>query len=464
MTLTRLTAFSLPSFQFCGLVAVLLALFLMGGSSRFDVQSLAILNPITVFCCGVALLTFGKEHWNDKKFWLLGFAFLFLLVAFYLVPFPEGRGAISQEGVSLAALRDKANLPNASTVLSIMPSATWQSLFSLFAPLAIFLLGMQLTRDELTMTLPVVILIGSVSGVIGVLQLAGSPEGPLYLYRITNNGSAVGLFANRNHAAVLLACIFPILAVFATGSGGTGSRGSPMRRLTAMAIAMLIVPLILVTGSRAGLLAGILGMIGGVLLYRSQISSNNLQKKDPSGSYIVAASVMLCLVFATIYFSRAEAIDRLFVDANTANSRADFWAYSLNLFWKYVPFGFGPGSFVPAFQNEEPIAMLSQRYLNTAHNDWFEVALTFGVPGILLMLSGVVYYVRRSLLLWFRMDGRRSAVALGRMASVIIAILGIASMSDYPLRTPAMMGLAALVLLWFAEARREPKVTADNPR
>jgi hypothetical protein len=56
-----------------------------------------------------------------------------------------------------------------------------------------------------------------------------------------------------------------------------------------------------------------------------------------------------------------------------------------------------------------------------------------------------------------RMDGARSAVALGRMASIVIAILGIASMSDYPLRTPAMAGFAALVLVWFGHARQVPK-------
>lgn len=416
-----------------------------------------------VLCCGVASLTFRREHWRDKKFWLVGFALLFLLVAFYLVPFPAALSAMSQGGVSLADLRDNANLPNTSTVLSIMPTASWQSLFSLFAPLAVFMFAMQLTRDELILTLPIVTFIGAVSGVIGVLQLAGSTEGSLYLYRITNHGSAVGLFANRNHSAVLLACLFPILAVFATRSRGSRSGGSNMKQLMAISVAILLVPLILVTGSRAGLLTGIIGMMGGALLYGSQLSNNNLQKNDRSRTFILAASVMLCLVFATIYFSRAEAIDRLFADASTANYRAEFWTSSINLFWKYFPFGFGPGSFVPAFQNEEPIALLNQSYLNRLHNDWLETGLTFGVPGILIMLSGVVYYVRRSLLLWFRMDGRRSAVVLGRMASIIIAILGIASMSDYPLRTPAMMGLAALVLLWFAEARREPNDSADNP-
>ena len=50
------------------------------------------------------------------------------------------------------------------------------------------------------------------------------------------------------------------------------------------------------------------------------------------------------------------------------------------------------------------------------------------------------------------MDNQRWAVALGRMASIVIAILALASVSDYPLRTPAMAGFGALVLVWFAHA------------
>ncbi len=207
--------------------------------------------------------------------------------------------------------------------------------------------------------IPIVIFIGAVSGIIGVLQIAGSNEGSLYLYRITNNGSAVGLFANRNHAAVLLACLFPILAVFAKRSRGTRTGGRNMQQLIAASVAILLVPLILVTGSRIGLLTGIIGMIGGALLYGSQ-STGNMQKKDWSWTFILLATGLLCLVFATIYFSRAVAIDRLFADASAANSRADFWTASLDLFWKYFPFGFGPGSFAPAFQNDEPTALLSQ--------------------------------------------------------------------------------------------------------
>ena len=158
----------------------------------------------------------------------------------------------------------------------------------------------------------------------------------------------------------------------------------------------------------------------------------------------------------TVYFSRAESLERFFIDPELVNGRTEFWLAGLPLFWKFFPLGFGPGNFVPVFQVVEPIDMLSSVYLNRLHNDWLETALAFGVPGCIFILAGMVYFLRRSFILWLRMDGRRSSVAMSRMASIVIAILAMASISDYPLRTPAMAGFAALALVWFAHARRDP--------
>ena len=460
--LTKIDRSALPTHQFWGLLVALAGLFSMGGSSRADVQSLAVLNPAMILCCGVALVTLKQEHWRDKKWFLASFALVFLLVVFYLAPLPSQLDKFSQGAGEVAAIRAAANAPNASQTLAIAPAAVWQPFFFLFAPLAVFLFAIQLNRDYLRLTLPIIILAGAISGIIGVLQLADSANGPLYLYRITNNGSAVGLFANRNHAAVFLACLFPMLAVFAARSLATNRGGWSIQRPLAIAVAIILIPLILVTGSRSGMLVAIVGLIGSLLLYNLYVPTHGRPEKSKSLAPILAASVLACLVFATIYFSRAEAIERIFSEPNRAIDRADFWTSSLKLFWHYFPFGFGPGSFVPAFQNEEPSALLSSTYLNRLHNDWLETVLTFGANGILLLICGLAYYVRRSFLLWARMDGTCTAVAMGRMASVIIAIFAIASMSDYPLRTPAMMGLAALVLVWFAEADREPKVIAGN--
>lgn len=437
---------------------MLAALFAMGGSSRPDVQSLALLNPLMITFSGVALLSLRPEHLDGKKSLFVGILCAILLVAVYLTPLPEQIVNLLGDAGDVTRARMAADAAGTPQVLSITPSGTWQSFFFLFAPLAVLLFASQLNRDDVRLSVPFLIAAGAISGLIGVLQLAGSANGPFYLYHITNNGSAVGLFANRNHAAVFLACLFPMLAFFAAKSKSTHPGSRNMRQLIAMTITIILVPLILVTGSRSGMLTAAVGLIGAVLLYVSHAPSYRGSAKAKSVTPIWGAAILVCLVLVTVYFSRAEAIERIFTEKGMASDRGDFWTSSLQLFWQYFPLGFGPGGFVPAFQNTEPLALLNGAYLNRLHNDWLETALTFGVPGILLMLAGAVYYLRRSFVLWMRMDGARSAVALGRMASIIIAILGIASLSDYPLRTPAMAGFAALVLVWFGHARPSPNV------
>lgn len=440
---------ALPSTPFWGLLITLVVLFLTGGSSRGDVQSLAILNPAMIICCGAALSTLRREHWAQRKRLACAVGLVFVVVLVYIAPLPVHLEAYSQGLTNAADIRAAASVSGAPQTLSTAPDAALQALFFLFAPLAVILFAVQLNRDDWVLALPLLIVLGTISGIVGVLQLAGGASGPLYFYHVTNNGSAVGLFANRNHAAVFLACLFPMLAIFAARLHGTIRGVQNTQRLMATAIAIVLIPLILVTGSRSGMLAAIIGLIGGVLLYVSSGQTHCGSKKGRPLVLILAVAAVSCLVFATIYFSRAEAIERIFAENGTANDRADFWTSGVMLFWQYFPFGVGPGSFVPAFQADEPVALLSGVYLNRLHNDWLEMGVTYGVPGMLLMLGGAFFYFWRTFRLWFRFDGTRRSVAFGRMGSVIIAILAVASLSDYPLRTPAIMGFAALMCLWF---------------
>lgn len=380
---------------------------------------------------------------------------MFFVLLSYFIPLSGGLVPSIDGTVAVAAFSNAIDDPIAFQGFPAVSKSAWQSLYFLFAPLAVSLYALQLERDDLRLALPLVLGIGTTSGILGVLQLAGTASGSLYFYSITNIGSAVGFFANRNHSAVFLACLFPLLAVFASIPRSANPTSSNVKRLFAIAISILLVPLILVTGSRSGMLSAILGLTGGALLYVKSASSNVKSKMGVPITSLFATSAIFCLVFATIYFSRAEAIDRVFAENGIINDRSEFWSSSLQLFGSYFPFGFGPGGFVTAFQIVEPLDMLGGAYLNRLHNDWLETVLTFGVPGILMILAGTIYYLRRSFVLWVRMNGERSVVAMGRMASIVIAILAVASVSDYPLRTPAMSGFAALVLVWFAHARHD---------
>lgn len=359
-------------------------------------------------------------------------------------------------------VEDLAGLTNVWRPLTLTPMNGWHALLSLFVPITVILLGVQLNRDDLFRLLPLVIALATLSGLIGLLQVIGDPQGPLYFYRITNDGSAVGVFANRNHAAILLTCLFPMLAVYVVTLRGNLD-ALRLRQLIAAAIAVVLVPLILVTGSRSGLVSGAVGLVMAVLLYRSASD-----RKSRRGNFeqskvlsIIVAFGAIGLALLTYFLSRAEAIERLLNQIGEENGRTDFWKVSATLFWKYFPWGSGSGSFVEAFQIAEPPPLLGVSYVNHAHNDWVETAVTFGVPGLITILLAVIAYSIRSYRLWRKADDGNRAVAFGRLGSVIIAMLAIASGSDYPLRTPIMMGLFAICALWLIEEGRERRSIAD---
>lgn len=453
---------SKPSPLFWVLGAFLLLLFATGGASRTDVQSLVILRPLSIIACAIALMTLRREHLAQRKGLLASIAAVFALALLHVIPLPPALWQSLAGRQDLVEVGKLAGLADVWRPLTLAPMNGWHALLSLFLPLAVILLGIQLSRDDLFRLLPLLIALAGLSGLIGLLQAIGDPQGALYFYRTTNNGSAVGLFANRNHAATLLACLFPMLAVFASTAKGASDEVR-LRQLVSVAISIVLVPLILVTGSRSGLVSAGIGIAAAGLLYRRPTDIRTVRKGAPSRFKpvpILGGLGVVSLGFLTYYFSRAQAIERLFAETNGADSRSDFWIVSADLFWKYFPLGSGSGSFVEAFQIIEPSYLLDATYLNRAHNDWVETAVTFGLPGVIALALAIFAFVRRSYMLWRHADVGRRYVAFGRLASVAMAMIAIASLSDYPLRTPIMMGVFAIFALWFTESGRDRRSVA----
>jgi O-antigen ligase len=439
------------SVPFWVLAAFLVLAFLTGGASRIDAPALLLLRPLSVAACALALLTLKRTHLVERKWLFAGFGSIVLLCILHLIPLPPGLWQ-SLPGREIVSEVDRlAGLGNVWRPLTLTPMNGWHALASLTTPFAVLLLGAQLNRDDLYRLLPVLLSLGALSGFWGMLQILGDPQGALYLYKPTNNGAAVGLFANRNHAAVLLACLFPMLAVYASTASGTADQ-QRMRQFAAIAAGIVLVPLILVTGSRAGILMSALALAGAALLYSTPIAGRTVRRGDAGfklgTGHVVAAGAIVSLIILSIVFSRAEALDRLFEQSAGEDARADFWQVGNAMMWKYFPFGSGIGSFVEAYQIDEPLLYLTGNYVNHAHNDWLEVPLTGGLPAMFLLLLAIALFLSRSLSLWRRKDKDRRAVKFARLASVIITIVAVASAADYPLRTPIIMVLFAILCLW----------------
>jgi O-antigen ligase len=451
--------FKADAVPYWALVAFLILTFLTGGASRADVQSLIILRPAAVIFCGIGLWSLKWEHVKAYRFLFGMAAAIFALVLIHLIPLPPSIwGALPGREI-ISEIDKVAELGTVWRPISMVPSSTWNAFYSLFVPLAVLLLGAQLSREERFKLLPWVLGLGLLSGFWGILQVVGDPQGPLYLYNVTNNGAAVGLFSNRNHQAILLASLFPMLAVYASTSARSEEQLG-LRLWLASGAGVVLVPLLLVTGSRAGLILGVVGLLSIPLVYRKPTSLTPKKRKtrrfDPR--HALAAFGVLCLGALTIIMSRAEAFQRLFAAGQGEDERFKVWVPIAQMAWKYFPFGSGIGSFIEVYQIDEPYELLSPEYYNHAHNDWLEVYLTGGLPALALLGLAVFAWSqtgRKSIRvpLW---EGR--AVAFARLGALTMLILALGSIGDYPLRAPSLACVFVVAALWLAgDSGRLPK-------
>jgi O-Antigen ligase len=440
------------TFNFWVLVAFLVLVFLTGGSSRDDVQSLMVLRPLSILACGIALINLNTANVRGNK-WLIGASSTILLVMlFYLIPLPPALWKIAATNDLPSAIGRLADLPGVWRPLALVPESAKNSIFSFFVPAAVFLLALRLDRKQLYQLIPVLLALGILSSLFGLLQLVGPTGSSLYLYRITNGEAAVGLFANRNHASLMLALLFPLLAMFAFDPS-TQPVAIKGRQLAAALIAVILVPLVLITGSRSGLFIGVLGLLGSGLIYlrsRNAVGkSKNGTKFGVFGTLSLIGVAIACLGSLTFFLSRATAIDRLSIDRLASDNRSDFWPVTIDLIALYFPLGTGPGGFAKAYEVTEPSRLLDPTYLNRAHNDWIEVLVLMGAPGLILFLLAAALFCHHSYSLWKKPSQRGTGWAFSRMASIAIGMIAIGSFTDYPLHTPIMMSIFSIMFLWF---------------
>lgn len=437
-------------------------MFLFGGGARDDIASLIIVRPGAVLVCGVALFLLTRAHVAQHRFLLVFAGITILLAAAHLIPLPPGLWTMLPGREVVVETGRIAGVEDIWRPLTLTPTATWNALYSLAAPLAVLLLGIQLSREERFRLLPLLIALGLVSGLLGLLQVGGSSNGPLYFYRITNNGAAVGFFANRNHQAAYLACLFPMLAVYA--AAGKTVESVRLRTLLTGAIGIVLVPLLLVTGSRAGLVVGFVGLLAAPLLYRP---IGPARGAGPRRRMLVFAAVgggVLALGAITALLARAEAIQRAILPQTTDEVRMQAWGPIADIAWRHLPFGSGAGSFETVFKVHEPDTFLRPTYLNHAHNDWLEVYMTFGAPGLMLLLVAAAAWFYATCRVWGPRASAGRDIGYARLGSVALFLIALASTVDYPVRVPSIACFVVVFAIWLHAGMGRKDEASEPPK
>lgn len=422
------------------LLAFLVLVFLMGGSARKDIPGLVMLRPISVLVAVYALATAKAEHWRTYRVPIAMLAAILSLAILHLVPLPPGLWQALPGRSIILDIETMAGQPDIWFPLAMVPENAWNALYALATPIAAFFLAIQLSDRDHFWLLVSLVGLGLLSAFVGILQAVGIN---LELYAIMSD-TPPGLFANRNHQATLLAMMFPMLALLAaTGSQYGLDRNAA--RIVAAALAILLVPLVLVTGSRTGLVVCAIALLV-IWPMRLELLPANRGAKPHTARLVIAGAVVAIIVaigLAAAITSRNAAVSRLsVVDEDLRFSVWEqIWAFLPN----YLPWGSGNGSYVEVYQIHEPASMLISSYSNHAHNDWLEVVMTAGVPGIALLIAAVGLFLAGVLASF---SARGVAGKQRRLGLVMILVLAIASLVDYPLRTPIMAAIFAVATVW----------------
>ncbi len=454
---TRLTQTLVQTRGLWAVWAFLAVAFLLGGGSRGDIPYLILLRPLAVATCGYALWRMRRDvlaaEWHVPAL----LAVSMLLVLLHLIPLPPAIWRHLPGHAIVVEIERAAGMTSVWRPLSLSPADGWNAFFSMFVPMAAALLLIGTKRSDRASVLPLLIALAVISGLLGIVQVLGGAGVLSNHYGLKGQEmSATGLFTNRNHAAMFLACLPPMLAVWCSEEC-EDKRRVRFRRITAFGIGFATIPLLLVTGSRGGLLAGLIGLTGAAILYRpsKEVYTPHLGRWRRRLTWLVAGVATLMLIIATVMLSRALAVDRLLAGGGN-EIRFRMWGPVLQIANSYFPLGSGAGSFVRVYQMFEPTDQLRTTYANHVHNDWLEVYMTLGLPGVGLLILVVWSWMHWSFAVWWRIGRDVAGSGLARLGSTILLILGITSISDYPLRVPSLACVAVVAAIWLYNGATDP--------
>lgn len=425
---------------------------LSGGTSLYYSPSQPVVRLAAIMLIGAIALRASKPTVRSYRAALWFLAALALLVLIQLVPLPPWLwGALpGRERYLSAAIA--AGEPQPWRPINLAPDRGWNTLFGLLPPAAALLAASRLQMRDQAIVLTAFLLIAMTSAILGLAQISTGSDG-MRLYAASPTGSAEGLFANRNHQALLIACGLPMLSVWATRAVADRAK-LRLRGALALGSAAFLVLMIPTTGSRAGLALAALALPFAILLVWPSLKSSIAALPQGRRPIAIWGTIvtLATLIAASLTFSRAEAVQRLFEADPIGDARFRLIGPLIGMIRDFWPVGSGFGTFDPVYRGFEPFGNLSATIMNQAHDDYLQVVMEAGLPGAVLLTVFICWWAWVSLQLWRRPGG--DGTAFGRLGSVIILLMMLASLVDYPVRMPLMMVLAAQSASWMLLPRR----------
>jgi exopolysaccharide production protein ExoQ len=341
--------------------------------------------------------------------------------------------------------------------LSLTPNRTLASLLVMAAAAASLVMCAAQDRKGRTILLSAVVGVALISILVGAAQLSGG-AGNGFRFYYPDEAFLDGFQTNHNAQADVL--LIALVALAAIAADWAESREQPVAggQLLAMVggISALLVLGVVLTASRTGIALLLIAFSAQLLILRRWLGPS----RRLAPGIAVAALATIGLAAAGLRHNTVL-IQSLARFKTPTEVRPEIWhdaVFAMQLYW---PWGAGMGSFVPVFAAVERLEVVTSHFVNRAHNDYLELLIEAGLPGVLVLgLIGhqLITGARQSLRL--RAAASRPQIICG---AANLLILALHSLIDYPLRTMSLASIAALhaALLLPGPGRPSPEILPE---
>ena len=383
----------------------------------------------------------GASRW-DRVFaaWC---ACALALVLAQLMPLPGAWFAALPERAGVVADLDAAGVALGTRPMTLDAWATVRAGLALATFVAAWALGSTLSVRMQRRLLVVAVVAGVGLAFFGFLQAAAGPHAPRF-HGFHHEKGALGLFANRNHFADLLAMLLPIALAFAVQA--QRERRGPWT-LAAFAAAIALWLGAALTFSRAGFVLASWSLVASVVVLW-------WPRGEGGKRWLLPVFALGIAVLAVGHYAWDGLVQRLEQDP-LDDLRWQYVRHGVEAMWLYWPWGSGLGTFPWVYAPLEPLAETIHVYAERAHNDPLQVAIEAGLPGVVLVAwfaIMVVVKAMRNFPIQMQRANRDDPVRSVLWIALSVPLLH--AWVDYPMRTLAVSVLAGVLLACRGRARQ----------
>lgn len=327
--------------------------------------------------------------------------------------------------------------------ISVSPSLTLLAAIGLIAPFAVLVLASRLDYQRRKLALTLLVVLGVANVLIGATQLM--TNGATKFYHWTNTNHLLGSFANHNSAGFFLViCLCALVELFDTIRPNVG-----LKACYGAAWLMIFLAVIL-TQSRSSITL----LVFPFTLFVTKAFSRSHHKGGFSKRSIVTVLVATsAILFAGIFLIQYSTISQSYERfENFDDARPAIWEDSWVSKQRFWPVGAGVGVFDEVYQLDESLENLRPARAGRAHNEYIETMVESGTIAPMLIILWMIYF------LWRANANRRNRNDTFSSFLAIMACFALQSFVDYPLRSQALLCIAALAIgLLEATRHDEPK-------